>query len=101
MKVFFSILIVIVVLGILAGVAKGIRVPVTGNPAISPSVTPVVGGLKPRLQECPDEMIVDKMPGPGGPKPSYYILKGERREISEFDDAWVAQNCNIASQTVY
>ncbi len=53
------------------------------------------------LRMCPDQMINNKMPGPGGAKPSYYIVKGERKEISEFDAAWVTANCNVPVQDVY
>jgi hypothetical protein len=87
MKPFFAILLVIIVLGIFAGAVRGVRTP----------SAPAAGGH----QYCPDEKIVNKMPGPGGPKPSYYIFKGERKEIDEFDAVWVAKNCNVPEQVVY
>ncbi len=32
----------------------------------------------------------------------YYIYKGQRREIKEFDAAWIEKNCpNIKVQEVY
>ena len=32
----------------------------------------------------------------------YYIYKGERREIKEFDTTWIEKNCpNIKVQEVY
>lgn len=93
MKTFISIVVVIIVLGLLVGVTRGIH--------SKPTDTPPTGGLATRLQQCPDERIDDKMPGPGGPKPSYYIFKGERREITEFDEAWVAKNCTVPTQAVY
>jgi hypothetical protein len=52
------------------------------------------------VRECPDEMIVNKMPGTS-PQSSYYILDGNRREISEFDSEWVKNNCNIKVQEVF
>jgi hypothetical protein len=91
MKAFWSIVIVIIVLGVLAGAVRGIRAPIIGAPATGGSA----------LQVCPDEMINNQMPGPGGQKASYYIVDGKRREISEFDANWVAQNCTVPAQTVY
>jgi hypothetical protein len=89
MKAFLSILVVIILLGLLTGVVRGIKGPTPSN------------NLSTRLQQCPDERIDNQMPGPGGPKEPYYVLKGERREISEFDEAWVAANCNVPTQVVY
>jgi hypothetical protein len=91
MKTFLTLLAIIIVVGVLTGVVRGVKGPTAGAPA-----TGAVG-----LQYCPDEMINNQMPGPGGAKPSYYIVNGERKEISEFDSAWVAANCNVPTQTVY
>ncbi len=52
------------------------------------------------LHECPDEMIINKMPGTE-PQSSYYIKDGERRETSQYDANWVRQNCNVPTQEVY
>jgi hypothetical protein len=90
MKTFLSLVGVIVVVGVLGALAHAVH-----------PVTPATGTLSTRLQVCPEQMIMDKMPGTDGSKPAYYILKGERREISEFDDVWVARNCQIPTQTVY
>lgn len=53
------------------------------------------------LRECPDEKIVNRMPGPGSTQSSYYIKDGLRREISEYDAAWVASNCSVPEQQVF
>lgn len=63
------------------------------------------------LQICPDEMIVNEMPGIDrsgettndveATRSSYYILNGERREIDEFDTAYIAENCTVPVQSVY
>lgn len=58
------------------------------------------------LKECPDEMILNKMPrveGASRPKlpPSYYIKDGVRREIQEYDHEWLRNNCTIPVQEVY
>jgi hypothetical protein len=96
MKAFLSILILIIIVGVLVAITRGshMTAPVTG-------ATPATGGLNVRLKECPDEMIVNNMPGPGEHPTSYYVVKGTRHEISEFDDAWVAQNCQVPTQAVY
>lgn len=55
------------------------------------------------LQECPDELIYNKMPSiePDTMVRSYYILNGERYEIAEFDEDWVRQNCTIPVLEVF
>ncbi|WP_136668766.1 hypothetical protein [Flavobacterium sp. H122] len=55
------------------------------------------------IKDCPDEKIVNKMPSAGNsstPK-EYYIYKGERREISEFDSTWVSKNCQVKTTEVF
>ncbi|MCL9806117.1 hypothetical protein NAT51_11315 [Flavobacterium amniphilum] len=55
------------------------------------------------IQDCPDEKIVDKMPtvGESNTPKEYYIYKGERKEIKDFDAAWVSKNCNVKTTTVH
>ncbi|MFN3272125.1 MAG: hypothetical protein ACK40Y_06175 [Cloacibacterium caeni] len=60
-----------------------------------------------KIQDCPEEKIINRMPtiidgnAPKIPN-EYYIYKGERREIKEFDAAWIEKNCpNIKVQEVY
>lgn len=61
-----------------------------------------------KIQDCPELMIDNRMPlivddeakKPAVPR-KYYIYKGERREIAEFDTVWVKKNCNVEVQTVY
>src|SRR3989344_6189853 len=55
------------------------------------------------LKECPDEMIINKMPSTGYSKvpPSYYIKDGIRKEISEYDIDWVGSNWTVPVQEVY
>jgi hypothetical protein len=60
-------------------------------------------GKNPRL---PRREIINKMPkvidGNSQTPNEYYIYKGERREIKEFDAAWIEKNCpNIKVQEVY
>lgn len=52
---------------------------------------------------CPTEKIVNRMPsiGTSTQPSSYYIVNGERHELSEFDSAWIAANCSVREQTVY
>lgn len=60
-----------------------------------------------KIKDCPEEKIINKMPtiidgnAPKTPN-EYYIYKGERREIKEFDAAWIEKNCpNIKEQEVF
>lgn len=56
-----------------------------------------------RLQECPDEWIENRMPGmPEGDEANteqYFIVDGERRELSEFDVTWVIESCPVNEPT--
>ncbi|MDD3788357.1 MAG: hypothetical protein PHO94_06645 [Petrimonas sp.] len=61
-----------------------------------------------KIQDCPEVMIINKMPqiiddnAKNPPPPSrYYIYKGVRREIAEFDSVWVSRNCDVEQQVVY
>ena len=51
------------------------------------------------IKDCPEELINNVMPIVGKNifnKPtSYYIYKGVRREIKEFDSVWVNRNCKV------
>jgi hypothetical protein len=58
------------------------------------------------IRECPDSWYSNQMPGTFEPNEEsspreYMSLKGQRREISEFDMEWVGKNCNITKQDVY
>lgn len=59
-----------------------------------------------RLQQCPDEWIENRMPlvvseTPKTPeKREYFIFKGMRREVEEFDSEWIQKNCNLKKQVV-
>lgn len=52
------------------------------------------------LRDCPDEMIINKMPGTS-PQSSYYIKDGARKEIAEYDAEWVSNNCVVPVQEVF
>jgi len=64
-----------------------------------------------KKQFCPDEMIVNEMPGvdrsgeqdsaDSPMRSSYYTWKGERYELEEFDIVWVGNNCNVPVISVY
>ncbi|MFD1770272.1 hypothetical protein [Sphingobacterium suaedae] len=58
------------------------------------------------LRDCPEEKIVNKMPiaghnGSESRPASYFIYKGERRELTEFDLEWVKKNCSVKETVVY
>ncbi len=56
---------------------------------------------QPKLQECPDAIAGDLMPGAGGK--AYYLKNGEVRKISDYDANWVDANCGgkIENKAVY
>lgn len=61
-----------------------------------------------KIRDCPEVMIENRMPQiidedaktPALPN-KYYIYKGERREIAEFDTAWVNRHCDVEVEVVY
>jgi hypothetical protein len=59
--------------------------------------------LKTKFQQCPDEWIDNQMPSTDLKKSEtqYFILNGERRELDEFDIAWIQKNCSLKKQVVF
>ncbi|WP_270090419.1 hypothetical protein [Sphingobacterium sp. SYP-B4668] len=56
------------------------------------------------IRDCPEEKIVNRMPGPpakGDKDKSYYIYKGKRKNLSEFDSKWIDENCDVKETVVY
>ena len=58
------------------------------------------------LRICPDEWFVNRMPGviDAGTEniaKEYFIYKGERRELAEFDIKWVKSNCLVKPMEVF
>ena len=58
------------------------------------------------IQDCPEEKIVNLMPtvgeaGDSAEPNAYFIYKGERRELSEFDLDWVEANCDVTVTEVH
>ncbi|MBK6984879.1 MAG: hypothetical protein IPH32_09015 [Bacteroidetes bacterium] len=49
------------------------------------------------IKDCPEELISNQMPTLDKSKRNskYYIYKGERKEINEFDSVWVNKNCKV------
>lgn len=83
-----------------------IAVPISSSPVVVP--TPAVPSVSNSalLRDCPQTWYDNRMPmviEPGQPRPvtQYFIYKGERRELAEFDMAWVSANCQIAPSVVY
>ena len=61
-----------------------------------------------KIKDCPEMLIDNRMPQiidenseVNVPPRQYYIYKGERREIAEFDTTWVNRNCDVEVQVVY
>jgi peptidoglycan hydrolase-like protein with peptidoglycan-binding domain len=63
----------------------------------------------PLLKACPEEKIENIIPGSSryhftatvATTTGYYIYKGERREVKEFDAKWVKANCTFPINIVY
>ena len=56
------------------------------------------------LRVCPEEWYDNRMPSTVGSNDApreYFIYKGVRRELSEFDVNWVKTNCSVKPQIVY
>lgn len=66
---------------------------------VTNSTTPSSETANSLIRDCPEEMIVNSMPSSdtkkGGKRSSYYIYKGERKEVYEFDTVWVKKNCTV------
>ncbi len=55
-----------------------------------------------QLKACPENWYENKMPSmEKEEKSEYYVYQGKRREISEFDAAYVRDNCKLEKETVY
>jgi hypothetical protein len=64
-------------------------------------IVPVVLGASTNtglIRSCPDEKIINHMPP--GPETSYYIERGKRAEIADYDESWVLANCAVPVQVV-
>ena len=53
------------------------------------------------IKSCPDELIINKMPSTDNSSTNYFIVNGERKEISDFDLSYVIENCDINKSAVY
>ncbi len=57
------------------------------------------------IRDCPEEKIVNKMPivveeGGSSEPTSYFIYKGERRELKDLDIEWLKANCDVKETEV-
>lgn len=56
-----------------------------------------------KIKDCPDERIMNAMPSVGKsiiPK-EYYIYKGLRKELTDFDSVWVKEHCKVKTTVAY
>ncbi|WP_433903359.1 hypothetical protein [Sphingobacterium puteale] len=56
------------------------------------------------IRECPEEKIVNKIPGPpvkGESEKIYYIYQGKKVSPKQFDQEWLDKNCEIKETVVY
>ena len=69
--------------------SKGLKVERIPNPAAKSQ----------NKTECPDTWVTNMMPSPCGNgikckgPGQYFVVKGKRRELSEYDLDWVKANC--------
>lgn len=99
MKKLSIIFVLIISLGLLTACKKDENKPDSVNTA------------KELIKDCPDEKIINKMPqivddsgeNTTAPQDSneYYIYKGERKEISDFDQTYVDENCEVKETEVF
>ena len=61
---------------------------------LTPSKNFIEDGL---IRICPDEWYDNQMPGSddSGEQRQYFLINGERRELVEFDVAWIRDNCEV------
>lgn len=72
--------------------------PIVNNPTPSSAAT--------LLRGCPEQWYDNRMPaiidlGTTRASSQYFVYKGVRRELSEFDLNWVNANCSITPSVVY
>ncbi len=58
----------------------------------------LVGQKDNKLRFCPDELIRNEMPGTSGSE-EYFIVNGERMELTQFDLTWV-EKCGLEKNVV-
>ena len=72
---------------------------------VCPSDLSTEGIANDLIKDCPEELISNQMPSVGKPNANkasqYYIYKGFRKEISEFDSAWVSKHCKVKVTAVH
>jgi hypothetical protein len=87
-----SVLVLALLMGIV--ISKGIQADKSNKEAVA--------GIS-ILRECPDEWIVNKMPGviDSTSREEYFIVKGDRQETAKYDYAWVMANCNLQPTEVF
>ncbi|MEK7128199.1 MAG: hypothetical protein AAB933_01370 [Patescibacteria group bacterium] len=86
--------IVPLLLGIIALLVIGGGIYIYNNKKVETSIS--------LLKLCPSEKISNQMPVPGGTRhTTYFILNGQRRELSEFDLSWVEKNCTVKEHVVF
>ena len=76
---------------------------VTKTPEAKPDITETpIDSATGLIRDCPDELIQNMMPlMTEGTRQPYYIYKGQRKEISDFDSTWVKANCSVKTTVVH
>lgn len=77
--------------------------PVTSEEPVKSTTQKEAETTKPSLKICPDEWIENRAPrevGDNSPN-QYFIIKGERQEIKNYDVEWIKNNCSTKPRAVY
>ena len=55
------------------------------------------------IKECPNEWIQDRMPTAENDNTAkqYFVIKGERKEIKDYDINWIKSTCSVQVRYVY
>ncbi len=85
-----------IIISVFVGLILGL---VIGYFILSPK-TPIENS---KFKICPDEWYDNQMPttiGNNKPSSQYFMVKSERRELSEFDVDWIKENCEVNEPTI-
>jgi hypothetical protein len=96
-KIVASILVVIIVLIVIFAIQR------SQKETLSPTVPtiPPTPSVPDKIQECPEAWYKNMMPiivdDPQDAKHAgeYFIVNGQKREISEYDVEWIVDNCEV------
>ncbi|MBL8030355.1 MAG: hypothetical protein JNN11_03845 [Candidatus Doudnabacteria bacterium] len=98
-----------VVVALVSALVGGSLVWALYNQSVEEEINSLMPGVnfklrhKGAMKSCPENWYENKMPGMSdSSEPNeYYVYKGQRKELSEFDRDWVKNNCELEKEVVY